>query len=475
METRVTTAAGLTAAAGDPAVRHIAVHGEITGMPEVQLAPGQHLVGAEEGATLAFAEGSDGVRVSRDNTVTGIRLVTSPDRRALSNDPSVPDLGTLRLSGLTVVGQVQVMATGALRGGHVDVDGLDIVAADTRAAPDRPDLLGVAVLQGAFTLWNRQQDDGVVLTADVRGVAAGRDGAPVRGSGVFLAGAGRSHGGRLDVGVLDTAAIFTDGGIPAGSSDTISGGVFVVYGCRVRDVRNRGPVTTYGPNDIALDNWGDVATWTAYAPLTTYGRGGVGFVNFGTITSLTVAAPIETHGPGGRGFNVYPVDGQSGPTVGTAEFARITTRGDAATGIQIAQPVDRLAVRGGIHTHGGVGESLVRGVLTRTVPHALSVQSGGRIGQVDIAGGMTSAGPGVPAVEVQGTVGGLRVGGGVHATGSGSDGLHVAGGRVVLTDTDVSAVDGAAIRLVDAAGAELRNVTATGSPVDIAVEQTEAP
>ena len=34
---------------------------------------------------------------------------------------------------------------------HIEVNGLDIVAADARAAPDRPRDFNVDVLQGAFT------------------------------------------------------------------------------------------------------------------------------------------------------------------------------------------------------------------------------------------------------------------------------------------------------------------------------------
>ena len=43
----------------------------------------------------------------------------------------------------------------------------------------------------------------------------------------------------------------------------ITGGVFVVYGAHVKKVVNRGPVTTYGVNDMVLDNWGIVNEWVA--------------------------------------------------------------------------------------------------------------------------------------------------------------------------------------------------------------------
>lgn len=304
-------------------------------------------------------------------------------------------MGTLRLTGVTVVGQVQLLPTA----GHVEVDGLDIVAADVRDRADRPDLLGVAVLQGAFTLWNRAT--GGTVTADLRGIAAGRDGAPVRGTGVFVAGAARDGGGRLEVGVLETGPVFSDAGIREGSHDTISGGVFVVYGAHVREVVNRGTVTTYGANDMLLDNWGAVDAWTAEKPLTSYGRNGVGFVNFGSVGVLRVTAPIETHGMGARGFNVYPLDGHSGPSVETAEFDRITTHGDAAVGIQIGHPIGRLVVHNGVETHGGTGESLVRGAIVQLSAHALSIVPGGSAETIEIGGVLRSHGPGVSTIDMR--------------------------------------------------------------------------
>ncbi len=79
------------------------------------------------------------------------------------------------------------MARDKVRGGHVDVNGLDIIAADARGEKERPHGYGVYVLHGAFTLWNMQSDDSVVVSADLVGLSAGRDGAPVRGSGILSA------------------------------------------------------------------------------------------------------------------------------------------------------------------------------------------------------------------------------------------------------------------------------------------------
>ena len=163
---------------------------------------------------------------------------------------------------------------------------------------------GVEVIQGAFTLWNRQPDRDVTLTADLRGISVGRAGAPVRGSGVFVAGAG-DDGGRLVVSCLETGDVFSDGGIAPGTPGQITGGVFTVSGACVGTVRTVGAVTTHGPNDMVLDNWGTVDRWTAEGKLTSFGPSGIGFVNFGTVNVLEIKSPIETFGQGARGFNVY--------------------------------------------------------------------------------------------------------------------------------------------------------------------------
>jgi len=358
-----------------------------------------------------------------------------------------------------------------VRAGHVVVEGLDIVAADVRDRDQRPELLGVGALQGAFTLWNQQPDGDSEVTAELRGLSAGRDRAPVRGSGVLVAGAAPDGGGRLDVEVLETGPIFTDGGIPEGSHDRISGGVFVIYGASVRDVVNRGPVTSYGVNDMVLDNWGTVDDWTAYAPLSSHGRSGVGFVNFGTITTLRVRAPINTYGVGARGFNVYRLDDFAGPTVDTVEFDQITTHADAAIGIQIGQPIGRLTVHRGIHTDGGAGESLVRGAIVRLAAHALSIQAGGRVEAVEVGDALRSTGAGIAAVDVRGEVDTMSVAGGIHADGTDADALRVEGGALGLRDTQVSANTGVAIRVTGESRLHLSGVHARGARGDVVVER----
>jgi hypothetical protein len=413
-ERKVASAEELAAAVVERAVTDIAVTESLAGLGTVRLPPGKSLTGSGTSVTLAFAPGADGVQLSTDNRVENLELHTEPTRRALFNDTQVEGLGRLVLRHVRTVGVIQVVARDKVRGGHLEAENVDIVAADTRGFAERPKGYGVEVIPGAFVLWNQQADRSVTLTADLRGLTAGRAGAPVRGSGIFVGGA-RDAGGRLMVQRLETGAVYSDGGIAPGTPDRISGGVFVVYGAFADRVCNHGPVTTYGPNDMVLDNWGTVGRWTAEEKITSYGPSGIGFVNFGTVEGLEAKAPIETFGQGSRGFNVY-----SG-TVHTAIFDRIVTHADGAVGIQISQPVGEILVRRGIETYGGIGDSLVKGVVVKLAAVALSIKAGGSARRIQVFGGLVTHGAGVNPLEQHGRIESLQVTDGFNATGGGLD------------------------------------------------------
>jgi hypothetical protein len=415
-EREVSTAAEMLAAAADAGVRQITVVSDLDGLPTFRLSPGQELTAANGKVALRFAPGQDGVQLSTDNRIDGVDLSTDLDRRALYNDTRVERLGQLVLRNLCVAGVVHLLARDQVRSGYVEVENVDIAAADARGYDERPKGYGVEVIPGAFTLWNQHRDPAVVITADLTGLSAGRAGAPVRGSGIFVSGGG-DGGGRLVASRLETGAVHSDGGIALGTPDRITGGVFVVSGAFVDEVRNHGPVTTYGPNDMVLDNWGAVGHWVAEEKITSFGSSGIGFVNFGTVDRLQVNAPIETFGQGARGFNVYT------GTVNAAEFDRIVTHADGAVGIQISQPVGRITVRRGIETYGGTGESLVKGVVVTLSAIALSIKPGGSARQIAIAGGLMTHGEGIHPLELHGVVGSLQIIDGFAAAGGGFEKL----------------------------------------------------
>jgi hypothetical protein len=405
-ESAVASVQALIQAISDPTVQTITITQDLSDVPEIHLSSNKTLRGRPDRASvLKFAQGVHGVCLTSDNVLANLVLLTSPDHFAIWNDERASNLGTLTLRSITAVGRVRLLARDAVRGGHVEIEGLDIVAADTRSASERPHEYGVDVLQGAFTLWNMQSDSNVKITANLVGLSAGRLGSPVLGGGIFVSGAGET-GGQLSVQHFETNAIYSDGGIEPGTAGLISGGVFVVHGASVEMVVNRGPVVTYGANDMALDNWGIVDRWVSEEQITTYGPSGVGFVNFGRIDQLVVNGPIETFGTGARGFNVYT------GTIRNAEFDRIVTHADGAVGVQISQPVGRIVVRRGIETYGAIGQSLVKGVLQNLPATALSIKPGGSAREIRILGGLRSHGKDVLPLEQHGLIENLRIEGG---------------------------------------------------------------
>jgi hypothetical protein len=413
-ERNVASVDELVAAVRDAQVKTITVTKDLTDVPSLRLSPGQSLRGREGMPAIQFCAGQEGLELSSDNEVSGLRLVCDVQRRVVFNDTSVSHLGRIELKELKVTGVVQILASGKVRGGHVEAHEVHIEAADARGFDARPQGYGVQVIPGVLTIWNLQPDRDVVITADMTGISVGDAGKPVRGSGVFVSGAG-DIGGRLIATRIETGAVYSDGGIVPGTPDRITGGVFVVHGAFVDTVRNLGPVTTYGANDMVLDNWGVVDRWMATDKITSHGPSGIGFVNFGSINRLEVTAPIETFGQGARGFNVYT------GTVGVADFDRIVTHADGAVGVQVSQPVGEIKLRRGIETYGGTGQSLVKGVVANLSAVALSVKPGGSIERVQILGGLVTHGSGVEALELHGRIGALEIEGRAEPAGGGFD------------------------------------------------------
>lgn len=387
----------------------ITIDGTVTGMPSLTLPPGVTL----RGGRLVF--GGRGIRLTTDNILTNLTVETPDQEVAISLSAHVESLGVLVLRNVTTRGQIALIATGALREGHVVAEDVTVESADVRGRERRAHAFGVDALQGAFTLWNTQESEHSKLTAELRNVAAGMSGAPIRGSGVVVGGAEHLGGrGTLDITVLTTGAIVTDGGISPGTPDVISGGVFVLGGARVLALENHGPVFTLGPNDMALDNWGAVDRWTARRPVTTAGPSGIGFVNFGRIGHLRIDAPIQTHGNGARGFNLY------GGSINDASFESITTHGDGAVGVQISRPLPRLRVKGSIRTNGSVGSSLLKGRQVPLSAMALSIEDGGSIEHLSVGGSLATSGSGVATIEVLGDLQQATISGGVQASGPGA-------------------------------------------------------
>lgn len=408
-ERLVSTVDELVRATQSATVQRIFVTKSMNDVPGILLLTGQCLQGEGDRITLRFIGDGDAIGVSGDNQLSNLHLETSPACRAIWNQPTVDSLGTIVLRDISTIGRVQILVRDEVRSGHLEVNNLDIVAADARAEKDRPEGYGVGVVQGAFTFWNMQSNAKVTVSANVLGLSAGRYGKPVLGSGVFISGQG-DGGGQIKVQRLQVGSVYSDAKIPTGTPDAISCGVFTGKGVKADTVHIAGPVMTYGANDMALDNWGSVDRWAAEGNITTHGPSGIGFVNFGDVAELRLKSPIETFGLGARGFNVY--DGK----VVSAEFDRIITHADGAVGVQIARSVDRLIIRRGIETFGEIGQSLVEGVLQNLPAIALSIKPGGHVRSIDITGGLRTNGKGIVPLEQLGIVENLTVSGGFRGT-----------------------------------------------------------
>lgn len=147
---QVATVRELQAAVADANVQELAISAPIAEVPTLRLSPGQGLTGTDAQSALRFATGSDGVQLSADNHVEGLRLFADPDKRALFNDTRVERLGRHTLRDLTVTGVVQLLVRDQVRGGHVEAHNIDISAADARGYEERPKGYGVEVIPGAL-------------------------------------------------------------------------------------------------------------------------------------------------------------------------------------------------------------------------------------------------------------------------------------------------------------------------------------
>ena len=403
----------------------------------IRLDPGVCLQG-EEGASLIF--GSKGIQLTRDNTVENLTIRTSIHDTAILNDTGVEDFGTLTLRNVRTVGQILLLADDSVHAGRVVAEDVSIEAADLRGRIERPHGFGVDVMQGAFTLWNRQEDPESSIHATLTRIGAGTEKTPVRGWGVFVSGhgdrEGKARGGRVIIDQLTTTEITTNGGILPGTADLISAGVFVVYNVQATEVINEQPVTTFGQNDMVLDNWGDVEKWTAKAAITSHGPSGIGFVNFNYIGTLDVQGPIITTGRGARGFNLY--DG----VLNEASFDTIATTGDGSIGVQISKPLPKLTIYRDLTTAGNEGSSLVRGVQMQLKAIALSVKRGGKIQHLHVGGQISTSGADVATVEIDDTIEHFSVAGAIRGTGDRSDAIHTRRGCVNLSGVDATALHG---------------------------------
>ena len=160
---------------------------------------------------------------------------------------------------------------------------------------------------------------------------------------------------------LEMDDIYSNAMISDNQANTISGGLIILKGVKVESVRNKGSVSTYGVNDMVLDNWGEVDKWIVDSDIISYGPSGISLVNFGTINSFEAKAPIINKKVKEQEAS-NPYDGY----MKSAVFDSIKTFGDGSIGIQISKPMGTLEIKNDIETFGGTGNSLVLGKIVNS-------------------------------------------------------------------------------------------------------------
>jgi hypothetical protein len=384
---------------------HILIQGELDELSTFKLSSGGVIKGSN-GAKLKFRSGQPGISLCANTRLESICIETDIPITAVTLADEEEDLGEIHIHDVTTVGRFHLEAASALKA-HIHLSNIHVEQADARMAAHRPMGFGVEVLLGAITIYNFSKNPESQWTLKAENLSCGSKDMPVRGSGIYLFGgnyipinadlssapAPIAAGGQLQVELLSTGPVYSDGGISAGVANMITGGIFLGSGAHAKKILNKAKVVTYGINDMVLDNWGTCEQWLAQADIVSYNTSGIGFVNFGIMHNLQILGAIETHGVGARGFNLY--DGE----LNSATFKSITTHGNGAIGIQLSKPFGQITVLKDIRTTGGEGESLVRGKIVILKAHALSLKPGVKGESLIIVGKALTENPSIPTYE----------------------------------------------------------------------------
>ena len=410
----------------------------------ITLPPGFALTGKDKDSAFLIFGNSDGIGLTANNRVANLTVIATPGARAIYTQTGFADMGQITLEALDVTGQVSIITRSGTDKLALVVDKLHIAACDARRYSEQPQKHGVNVYQGALTVYNFSGDTQSTIHATLTDISVGAKNAPVLGSGIFVSGFG-DQGGWVQLDKLTTGAVYSCGMLPYGTADIITGGVFIVYGVKAKQVEHFGEVVTYGVNDMVLDTWGEVEHWIAHAPVVSYGPSGIGFVNFGSVDTFVAESEIITYGLGARGFNQY--DG----TVKNIRFKSIETFGNGSIGIQVSKPVGSITVDAGVTTHGSIGNTLVKGVNMKLPAEAFSVKPGGSVAKLTVKGDLVTHGANVVTYAVEGgKVDAIDIQGQVRAHGKGSNAVLVAdNGSTPLTNVRAKADAGEALVVKD--------------------------
>ncbi|WP_035036308.1 hypothetical protein [Caulobacter sp. AP07] len=369
----MTDAAQLSAAVHGGAA-DIVIRGVIGCRGPLGLGPGQSLRGADDEAALMFRRG--GLVLTRNNRIANLSLRSGPHDLAVSLEAGPEDRGTLDLADLRIEGRVQLIFGLRANQGRVRITRVALTAADATGEADRPWGNGVEVVLGAMTIWNRATARSCI-DLEIDGLALGAPQAPVRGTGLFIAGAGDGAGGVVRAGALSVGPVYADSGLPPGTTHAAAGGVFILTDAEVDHLACAGPLVTHGANAVPVDNWGRTRLWTVTGDVISHGPSAIGVINAGHLGRLEIQGRVETFGQGARGCSIY------GPT-GALRLGALRTHGAAATGVQIVDRLESLEILDHLTSSGDPGEGLVKGVMVPMPADGVHIETSGDLGRLSV-------------------------------------------------------------------------------------------
>lgn len=458
----INTVEELVAASQDRTARYLILRNDLTDVPSVRLMPFQSISGEFDGKKIKFQKGAEGFCLSKGNELKNLIIETDPDKRVIYQDQEMESMSTHHLSRLSVQGQISFIVGDKTKKGHIDASFVHVKHAATMQLLDRPNRFGVDMLQGAFTIWNKSENN-CEIDVDISHFSCGGETTPINGSGLVIAGT-EEQMGRVKVNVLSCGHIYTKGEIGKGVADLVGAGIAICYQTLVRHMNIYGRITCYGGNEMGIYNWGTIERASMTDRIETHGANGCGFINAGNIGKFNFMHDIETFGNGARGF--YMFEG----VVKEIHFNKVTTHGDAASGIQFDHYIDVMSISEGIEVFGNALNVLFADTVVKASADALSIKHGGTMRLLKVSGSLISHGKEVRTIYNEAAIEKMMVSGKVLATGEKSVALEVINGYFGADNTDFISEQWAAVEIENAKINNCHNLQAHGKDVDLLID-----
>lgn len=458
----INTVEELVAASQDRTARYLILRNDLTDVPPISLMPFQSISGEFDGKKIRFKPGAEGFCLSKGNELKNLMIETDPDQRAIYQDQEMESMSTHHLSRLSVQGQISFIIGDKTQKGRIDVSFVHVKQAATMQLTDRPNRFGVDMLQGAFTIWNKSQNN-CEIEVDIAHFSCGSETAPINGAGLVIAGTDEQMG-RVKVNVLTCGNIYTKGEIGAGVADLVGAGIAVCYQALVRHLHVYGRITCYGGNEMGIYNWGTIERASMTERIETHGANGCGFINAGNIGKFNFMHNIETYGTGARGF--YMFEGAAKEI----HFNKVTTHGDAASGIQFDRYIDVMTISEGVEVFGNALNVLFADSVVKASADAISIKHGGTMRLLKVSGSLISHGNEVRTIYNEAAIEKMMVSGQVLATGEKSIALEVVHGYLGADNISFVSEQGPALVVENSKINNCNNLTAHGKDVDILMD-----